>query len=164
MEPQAKTKADPQQQKMYDIVMLQAREMIFNDVGMKSVVEQIGSAEKGPASGIGYTAAMLMKSVQGGLKEKGKRVPPEVLTGAYAETVADLTEVAVAAKLVPEEQKSVVAKQALAEGGAAFRGAGKPQPAQPHGAAPPAAQPAPPPARQPGLPSVGGLVKQAMGA
>jgi hypothetical protein len=133
MEKITQGKASSEQQRMYDIVMLQVRGMVFNDGGIQTTLEQIKGAEKGPARGIGYTAAMLIKSVQGGLKEKGKKIPPEILMGAYAETVADLTEIAVAAGIVPEEAKAEVAKAAMADGAQIFRASGQKKPAQPAG-------------------------------
>lgn len=143
-------KATPDQQSMYDVIMVQVRNMIYNDQGMKTVLEQIKSAEAGPQRGIGYTAAMLMKSVKGGIEKQGKTVPPDILMAAYAETVADLTEVAVAANIVPEDQKAAIAKAAMADGAKIFQQASKKKPAQP-------AQPMPPPAQP-------GLIKQAAGA
>ena len=149
-----KQKAPEKAQRQYDIVMLQVRGMIFSEFGIKAVVEQIQSAEGGPAKGIGYTAAMLMKSVSGALKKKGKKVSPEILKGAFAETVADLVEVAVAAKVIGEKDKQAVGRQALAEGAKVFKEASQPAGQSPRGPMLGAQPPAP----------EGGIVQTAMGA
>ena len=132
-------------QKMYDWVMLQAREMMFNDQGIQSIIGKIQSADD-PAKGIGHTAAMLMRSVSSGAAEKGSRVSPQVLAAAFKETVGDLTEIAVAAKLVPEEAKAQVAASAIQQGAAFFK------------------KPATPEQAPQGAPQAPGIVQSAMGA
>lgn len=109
-----------QANKMYDWVMLQVRESIFNDQGIQAVLGKIRSADD-PVAGIGHTAAMLIRSVVSGAKEKGASVPKEVLSAAFKETVGDLVELAVAAKVIGEEQKVQVAQVAMKQGAGFFQ-------------------------------------------
>ena len=130
-----KAKANEKQKSMYDTVMLQARSMIFTDYGIQAIVERIKGFSS-PEEGIAYTAAMMMRSIKGGYAKKGKVVPPEILAAAFKETVGDLIEVAVAAKLVHEDDKGEAAKNAL-HMGAIFYKKAKPTkggaPQQPQG-------------------------------
>jgi len=149
-------KANEKSQRQYDIIMLQIREMIFNDNGgLEMVLDQVKSVEGGPAKGIGYTAAMMVKSIKGGLEEKGKKVSPEILQSAFMETVAELTEIAIAAKLVPADQKQAIAKQAATQGAQIFK-ASMSKPKEP---------PQSPRSPMPGQPQAQpGIVQQQMGA
>lgn len=122
------TKADPAQQEMFDLVMANVRGMIFDDQGVNTVIEKIRGAEGGPAQGIGHTAAMVVKSVNGGIAKQGKQVPQPVMYGALRGAVGDLTEVSAAAKVIPEEQKPQVAQQALPLAVKFLGGQDKPQP------------------------------------
>ncbi len=151
--------ADPKQQKMFDMVMANVRGMIFNDAGIKGVLDKIQSAEKGPVQGVAHTAAMLVKSVDGGIKQQGKMVPQPVLFGALRGAVGDLTEVAAAANIIPEEEKPKVAQAALPEAAQYLK---QPQPAQ--GQQPPGAAPGMQPAPAQPSPQVDGIVNSAMGA
>jgi hypothetical protein len=150
-------KANERAQKQYDIIMLQIREIMFHDNGgLQSVVEQLQTVKGGPVRAIGYTAAMLVKSVKSGLAEKGKKVDPEILKAAFLETVANLVEVAIAAKIIPPDQKQQVAQQAAADGAQIF----KQSAAAPKGAPPqPASMQQPPQGVAPA-----GIVQQELGA
>jgi hypothetical protein len=131
------------EQKQYDVVMVNVREILYSEYGLKAALDQVRTAQGGPAQGIGNAAAMTVKSVFTGLKEKGKNVDPKVLAGALAETVADLTELCVSAGLVQENEKKAVSKAAMAEASKALKGAtqqgapatkqGAQQPQQPQG-------------------------------
>ena len=154
-------KATPEQKQMFDGVMLNARKMIYDDTGVKTVVDKVSQSENGPAAGIGHTAAMILKSIKGGLEQQGRTIPPEVMLGALKETVGDVTDVAVAAKVLPEEQKIPTAQEAMRMG-ARFLSQKPPQQAQEGQAAP--QQAAPPPMPTPGQAPVDGLIKQATGA
>lgn len=120
------TKADPAQQEMFDLVMANVRGMVFDDTGVNTVIDKIRSADGGPAQGIGHTAAMMVKSVSGGVQKQGKQIPQPVMFGALRGAVGDLTEVAAASKIIPEEQKSQVAQQALPQA-VKFLSGGAPQ-------------------------------------
>ncbi len=103
-------------QKEYDLFMVNVREMLYSEEGIKAALNQINSAEQGPVRGIAYTAAMAIKSVKGGFEQKGKQVPAEVLKTAFMELIADLVELAISAGALPEDQKKQAAGQALREG------------------------------------------------
>lgn len=125
-------------QKEYDLFMVNVREMLYSEYGVQGALQQISSAEQGPARGIAYTAAMAIKSIKGGFEQKGKKVSPDVLKTAFMELVADLTELAISAGLVESGQKKQVAGQALKEGAAIYQQAikipvGEQQPQQPQG-------------------------------
>lgn len=151
--------ADPKNQEMFDLVMANVRGSIFTDIGVQAAVNKIREAEGGPVQGIAHTAAMLVKSVDGGIRQQGRTVPQSVLFGALRGAVGDLTEVAAAAKIVPEEEKPKVAQAALPEAARFLKQPKAPeqpgQPPQAPGMAPAPAQPSP---------QVGGIVNAAMGA
>lgn len=151
MTPQKK-QASPQQKTMFDSVMLNVRKMLYNDTGMKTAVDKIKTAEGGPATGIAHTSAMMLKAVEGGISEQGRAIPPEVMMGALKETVGDVTEVAVAANVVPPDQKAAMAQQALPMSAKFMR----PQQEAPQ----PGAAPAQPEAQG----QVDGIINKAMGA
>ena len=94
-------------------------------------------------------------------------MPPNVLFGAFKETVGDVIGLAAAAKVVPDEDKAKqqVAQKSLLEGVKVF----KTPPQGPAGAQPgqPPAQPQPAQPQAPVAPppdAVQGVINQAMGA
>lgn len=103
-------------QKEYDLFMVNVREMLYSEEGIKAALNQINSAEQGPIRGIAYTAAMAIKSVKGGFEQKGKQVPAEVLKTAFMELIADLVELSISSGAIDESQKKQAASQALKEG------------------------------------------------
>lgn len=167
-------KANQQQQSLYDYMMANVRHIVFNDQGVKTLLDKVQSSDGGPVQGIGHTSAMLVRSVSGGLAQQGMEPPQDVVFGALRGTVSDLTEVAAAAKVIPDEQKTQVAQGALADAVNTFKSAktpsaigskefpgGSPQATQPM--QPGQAAPAQPMGAQPS-PQVGGIINQAMKA
>lgn len=135
------------QQKQFDVVMVNVREILYSEYGLKAALDIVRGAKEGPAQGIGIAASNVLKSVYTGLKQKGKNADQKVVAGALAETVADITELCVSAGLVPEEQKQEIGKAAMGYASQALKSPAKPsKPPQPQ-------QPAPQ-----------GLVQNAMGA
>lgn len=108
-------------QRQYDIFMLAVRESIYSEHGLNAALSQIRTANGGVPTGIGYTAAMAVKSVKGGIEQQGKKVKPEIVQAAYMETVADLTELAISAGMVEKNQKKQVATEAAKAGVKFFR-------------------------------------------
>lgn len=106
----------PQEQALYDFVMVQAHENLYSEQGVKSLMEKFSSMKDRIPFAVGHTAAMLMRSVGGGLEQNGIPVDQNVLFHAGTELVADIVEIAVAAKIIPEEQAAEVGQQAIFEG------------------------------------------------
>lgn len=113
----------PQEQKQYDAVMLQARGMIYGDpkkpdnlIGFRTILEKLGSGKKDIGVTIGHTAAMIIRSIQTGIQQQGKKVPGDILFHAGMEVVAELIEIAEAANIMSKSQEAKVKKQALFEG------------------------------------------------
>lgn len=150
-------KPDQRKQTQFDIFMLQTRKSLYNDAGVEAFMSKLEQGD--PAKAVAHTAAMLTKSVKGGLEEKGKNVAPEILAAAFKRTLNDLMEIAVAAGKIPEGQEKDVAKRAIAESEQFLKEPEARQPAQPSPMQSPAQPPAQPPAPQPS-----GLAEQAMGA
>lgn len=149
-------KPDPKKQTQFDIFMLQTRKSLYSDGGIGAFMSKLEQGD--PAKAIAHTAAMLTKSVKGGIEEKGKTVQPDILAGAFKRTLNDLVEIAVAAQAVPESEAKKVAASAIAQSEQFL----KPEPQQAQQPAP-AQSPQQPPA-QPPAPPVSGLAEQAMGA
>jgi hypothetical protein len=150
-------KPDPKKQSQFDIFMLQTRKSLYSDSGVEAFLSKIEQGD--PAKAVAHTAAMLTKSVKGGLEEKGKTVTPDILAAAFKRTLNDLMEIAVAAKAVPEDQAKEVAKSAIAQSEQFLKDKPQAQAQQPA----PEPSPAQPPA-QPPAPAMSGLAEQAMGA
>ena len=145
--------ANPEQ-KIFDFVVANSREMIFNETGVKAVLAKMQAAE--PAKAIGHTAGMILKSVQGGIKEQGLQIPPTVLSAAYKEVIGDLVELASVNGIIPEESKREVAIQAAQTGVEMLKNVKQAKAAQ-------ATQPAQPAQPMPPV-SKGGLINETMGA
>ncbi len=153
-------KPDQKQQAQFDVFLLQARKSLYNDAGIEAFQSKLGQGD--PPLAIGHTAAMLTQSVKGGIEQKGKTVRPEIATAAYGRLVNDLTEVAVAAKAVPEPEAPAVAQQAYAKGAEILRQKPEQQGSEPaQESAPPA-----PGGQMPQIPTpqTSGLAEQAMRA
>lgn len=156
-----KANVTPQQQQMYDRVMVMARGIIFGDPKkpeidpLKMILDRLAGGKESMGQEIGETAGNIMATLRNGFAKKGRKVPPEILFHATREVIADLVEIAVSAKLMPEADRAKVTKEALMKGVEQFKqhamreaqlpaqgpqGQGQPPP---QGAAPPAApQPA----------------------
>jgi hypothetical protein len=106
----------PEEQKLYDLVMTQAQAIVYNEHGVQAVVEKLKAMRDNPAKAIGHSAAMILRSVKGGLAKANVDVPDDVLFHAGTELVADLTELATAAKVISEDQAAQVGQEAIFEG------------------------------------------------
>lgn len=115
-EGEEESNVSPEEQKLYDLVMAQAHAMIYDEQGIQAVLQKLNALKDKPAQGIGHTAAMLIRSIKGGLKRAKIDVPDDVLFHAGTELVADITEIAVAAKIITEEQASEIGQEAVFEG------------------------------------------------
>lgn len=142
--------ASPQEQAMYDAVATSARGIIFGEQSFKMVLEKLTSSPN-PGESIGHTAAMVLRSVESGIKKKGKQVPPDVLIAASDDVITDLVDIAEASKMIEKEQEGEIAKQALDEAVKVLTQ----KPGQPPPEAMPQSQPPQPPQPQ-------GLVGQVM--
>jgi hypothetical protein len=110
----------PQEQAMYDLVMTQARGILFgskeSDQSFKIVLEKLAGGRKEIGATIGHTAAMVMLSIKKGVEAKGREIPGDVLFHAGEEVVDDLIEIATAGKLMKESDTDRVKKEAVFEG------------------------------------------------
>jgi hypothetical protein len=100
---------------MYNTVVIAAQAIIYGQ-GSGDLVKQRVLASKGDPKELGHIAAMIVMSVQGGAKKEGKDIPTDVLFAAGQEVVADIVELAVAAKLVKPGDEEDVFKKTLFEG------------------------------------------------
>lgn len=153
----------PEEQKMYDAVMLAARTNIYgdakDDTRFKMVVQRLMQGRQDLASNVGGIAAVTMLNIAGSAQKQGKQVPGDVLLHAGDELVDDLLEIAEKAGLSKPAQHDELKKQAMFDGIKLFaqdqqkqkQGAAGGQP--PPGAGAPAPQGAPPPAQPQAQPS-----------
>lgn len=111
----------PEEQRLYDTVVLAAQSLIYADVSRKMVVQKLrDEGRENPAFAIGHTAAMLMLSIRGNAEDQGVEIPDDILLAAGQEIVADLLDIAQAARLVTKADRDKVYEQAVLEGVRAF--------------------------------------------
>lgn len=107
-------KPDPQAQKQYDLLTTATLGILYGDMSKDMVLEKLAGGKDNMAETIAHTAANVLKSVVGGISEKGRQVPEDVQVGARQEIVGELVEIAMAAKMIPsEEEAKAVAQEAL---------------------------------------------------
>lgn len=150
----------PQDQALYDRVMVIARQNIYGDPGddarYKIVLQRLAGGKAELAATIGRITGTILANIQGALQKGGKSVPNYILLHAGLEIIADLAEISVAAKLADQAQVQAITKEAALTAVQTFKAAqasigaqsgqnGQPAPeAPPTQAAPPAASPQPP--------------------
>lgn len=115
MEDTEQPNVSPQEQAMYDTVVLNARGIIFGDKN-ETVVKKLEEAGENVAESVGHTAAMILRSIAGGIEKKGRQVPKEVLVSAMDDVISDLIDVATAAKITTAKEEGKVAEGALKSG------------------------------------------------
>ena len=108
----------PEEQAAYDKVVVGAQSMIWSEETMPAVLGKLRdfARQKGPAFAIGHTAAMILASQRANAEEAGEKLDDELLLAAGAEVVAELLEIAVAAKLVKPADEERVYNEAMPEG------------------------------------------------
>lgn len=156
-------KATPEQQAQYDQMMLAARKVIYGDpkapdgTRFQMVLQRLANAKGNLAEAIGGITAVILANVAGAAKKQGRTIPTVILVNAGREIIADLIEIAIAAKFMPKEQAAQMVPQAIAYALRAYKaGTAPPQPAQ--------AQPAAPASAPPGPPASPGIIAAAQGA
>jgi hypothetical protein len=106
----------PQEQRMYDAVVTACFGIMYNDNGFKILLQKLTALRSNMGDGIGHTAAMLIMSVRGGLKQQGTDIPGDVLYAAGQEVIENLVDIAVGAKLADETDRTKLTQQALMSG------------------------------------------------
>lgn len=108
----------PEEQAAYDKVVVGAQAMIWSDETMPAILGKLRdfARQKGPAFAIGHTAAMILASQRANAEEAGEKLDDELLLEAGTEVVAELLEIAVAAKLVKPADQERVFNEAVLEG------------------------------------------------
>lgn len=107
----------PEEQRMYDMVMHQARGILFgkgeDDSGFRIVLDKLGKGQQQIGETIGHTAAMVLLSVKKGVEKKGRQIPSDILFHAGDEVIDDLLEIAEAAKFLEAKDMERVKKEAM---------------------------------------------------
>jgi hypothetical protein len=152
-------KANPQQQQMYDLVMVNARKVIYgtepnDNQRFEVLVQKLKAAQGEVGDAIGQTAALILTNVSGALAKKGMTVPPEILYAAGRELVAELIVIAQSAKVIPPGKQTAIEQQALQAGLKAYQKAQQPPQAGPQGA------PVSPPPQPPQTPAPAAAMAQ----
>lgn len=121
-EPEAAAEMDesnvaPEEQELYDVVVVTAQAYLYSPGATKMVVEKIKSMEpeKGLPYAIGHTCAMILLSLKGAReKQKMPPIPGDVMYAAGAEVIAELLVIADRAGLAKEDDAELF-KQAAFE-------------------------------------------------
>lgn len=106
----------PQEQKQYDTVVTKAMELLYADDRLPTLLDKLQKNTDNITSEIGHSAAMTLMTISKTVENQGQEIPEEILFSAGAEIVSQVTDIAVAAKLVPEEGSEKIAEAALYEG------------------------------------------------
>lgn len=108
----------PEEQAVYDKIVVGAQAMIYSDETMPSIVGKLRdfARQKGAPFAIGHTAAMILASQRANAEEAGEQLDEELLLAAGSEIVADLLDIAEAAGLTKPEEHEKVFNEALLEG------------------------------------------------
>lgn len=121
-EDQGESNVSPEEQAMYDNFVGAALHQIWqDDMSHQAIMRKM--KDEGPGNigkAIGHTAAMLCRSIEGGLKRAGREIPEDVLFAGAQEVVENLIEMADAAGMIPEEKKETIFEEAVLEGTKAY--------------------------------------------
>lgn len=169
--PKAKGKASPEMQKQYDYVMMTARKVLYgdpktpnDDTRFKMVLERLAQAKDNLSEAIGGITAVVLTNIAGAAKKQGRTIPTPVLFHAGREIIADLIEIAVAAKITTQDQAGPLTQQSVMAALKAYKaGNAAPQPGQAQAAPPAPAQPAAPMAPPAAPPQAPGIINAARG-
>jgi pyruvate dehydrogenase E2 component (dihydrolipoamide acetyltransferase) len=162
----AKPNVSPQDQALYDRVMIAARRVIYGDPNddqrFRMVVQRMAGARDQLGQTIGNITATVLANVQGSIQKAGRQVPSYILFHAGREVIADLVQIAIAAKFATQAQVAQLTKVAIFQAVETYKraiatmGSAGAAPAAPPaaGAAPAAPAPAPAPAAPPAAPGI----------
>lgn len=112
------TEKNPDQAK-YDTLMVGARGVIYGNPKdpdsdqLPIFLGRLESGKKQMGPTIGQTAAMILSSIKEKIEGGGGQLSDDILLEAADELVSEFIDIAVAAKLMPEEKSEAVAKEAL---------------------------------------------------
>ena len=106
----------PEEQKQYDTVVGKALELLYADDRLPTLVDKLKNGTDNISGAIGHTAAMTLLTISRTVESQGQQIPEDVLYAAGQEIVGQITDIAVAAKLVDPSGKEKVAEAALYEG------------------------------------------------
>lgn len=114
--------ASPEEQQMYDQFVGAALHQIWgDDMSHQAILKKI--KDEGPdraGFAIGHTAAMLCRSIVGGLRKAGRDLPEDILFAGAQEVVENLVEMASAAGIIPKGGEQQVMEVAMLEGTKAY--------------------------------------------
>ena len=110
--------ATPQEQAQYDDIVTGGMAILYQTPDMASNVAKRlrdESKDKGIANAIGQQAATIMLAVTGGLKQQGAHPDPDVVLNAGVEILTEIAEIALAVKLMTNDQYDKVIEEASYE-------------------------------------------------
>jgi hypothetical protein len=106
----------PEEQHQYDTVVYKAMEMLYSDDNIPIIMEKLKGGAKNISAEIGHSAAMVLTSIEQTVAQNDQQIPEDNLFNAGQEIVSQIVDIAVAAKVVSEEQSQDVAEAAFYEG------------------------------------------------
>lgn len=106
----------PEEQKMYDTVVVMAMDLLYKEERLPSLVEKLRGGSDNISAEIGHSAAMTLTTINRTVEKQDREIPEEVLYAAGQEVVSQLVDIAIAAGLVKQEDEDKVAEASLYEG------------------------------------------------
>lgn len=110
----------PEEQAMYDTVMVNARKVLYgdrdDDSRFKVLLQRMAAGKANLPETIGQIAATVLLNIAGAAEQKQRQIPGDVLFHAGDEIVDDLIEIAASGKLMEQGQAEQVKKGALFAG------------------------------------------------
>jgi hypothetical protein len=106
----------PDEQKMYDTVVVKAMQLLYDPKRMPVLVDKLKANTDNISGEIGHSAAMTMLTIYRTVQNNDQEIPEDVLYAAGQEIVSQITDIAEAAGLVDPKGSEKVAEAALYEG------------------------------------------------
>lgn len=94
---------DPQEQAVYDQLMIKAMDTIHGPKSSPAVLAHMNQKDLTVPEAVGRTAAWLLGAIGSSAKSAKQAIPPDVAFHATAEIVQELYEFGAAAKIFPQE-------------------------------------------------------------
>lgn len=113
------TKATPEQQAMYETIVGQTEETIFQN--MNPIKERLSAgAGDGVGDDIGAIVGQLLVMNYQSARQEGKSIPPIIILGAFKELTEVVTDIAMQMGLISQQEANAEADEALYTGIAKF--------------------------------------------
>ncbi len=106
----------PEEQKQYDVVVTAAMKIMYDKGRLQTIVQKLDQGKDNLSQAIGHTAAMILMSVRSSVQKQGRTIPDDIVFAVGEDVVAQLCDIAVASKIIKQEQVEAIANAAMFEG------------------------------------------------